>query len=95
MSEIAKMLFDSLQAAKEGIQAVAPGLKDFGQETGAELSRLGTQGAMELSSALFSGHAFVPYGPGQYTPSAPEQTQEPAAEHAQEQPGLERGGMER
>ena len=31
--------------------------------------RLGTQGAMELASALFSGHGFVPYGPGQYTPS--------------------------
>jgi hypothetical protein len=24
---------------------------------------------MELASALFNNHAFVPYGPGQYTPS--------------------------
>jgi hypothetical protein len=35
----------------------------------AEMSRLGTQGAMELASALFNGSGFVPYGPGQYTPT--------------------------
>jgi hypothetical protein len=45
------------------------GLENFGPQVGAELSRLKTQGAMELSSAIFNGHAFVPYGPGQYTPS--------------------------
>jgi hypothetical protein len=66
----------------------------------AEMSRLGTQGAMELASALFNGNAFVPYGPGQYTPSqeqqqehAPEQPQDHGQEHAQEQDremGLER-----
>jgi hypothetical protein len=54
----------------------------------AEVSRLGTQGAMELASALFNGSAFVPYGPGQYTPSVEqEKSQEPA--HEQEM-GLER-----
>jgi hypothetical protein len=30
---------------------------------------MGVQGSMELASALFGGSAFVPYGPGQYTPS--------------------------
>lgn len=44
-------------------------LGDIVPEVGAEISRLGTQGAMETASALFNGNAFVPYGPGQYTPS--------------------------
>ena len=66
MSEAAKELFASL---KETVQAIAPGLKDLVPEATAELSRMGTQGAMELTSALFTGSAFVPYGPGQYTPS--------------------------
>jgi hypothetical protein len=57
-----KKMFDSLSNW-------APGLKDFKQEASAELSRLGTQGQMELASALFNGNAFVPYGPGQYTPT--------------------------
>lgn len=39
------------------------------QETGAEMRRLGVQGSMEVANALFSGHAFTPYGPGQW-PSA-------------------------
>jgi hypothetical protein len=67
-----------MRAIKEGIVQMAPGLKDLVPEIGAELKRLGVQGTMELSSGLFHGSAFVPYGPGQYTPS-PER--EPA-EHA-------------
>jgi len=52
----------------------------------AELSRLGTQGAMELASALFNGSGFVPYGPGAYTPDVEQ-------EKAQQQElGLEREG---
>ncbi len=43
-------------------------LNDILSDVGAELGRLGTQGQMELASALFNGDAFVPYGPGQYTP---------------------------
>jgi hypothetical protein len=70
MSENAKRLFDSL----------APGLKNMGPELAAELKRLGTQGQMEFASALFNGNAFVPYGPGQYTPS-----HEPEHQHGQEQ----------
>lgn len=59
VNELAKQLFDGLRgAAANGLQQVT-----------SEVKRLGTQGEMELASALFSGHAFVPYGPGQYTPS--------------------------
>lgn len=60
MSELAKQLFAELGAmTRNGVR-----------EAGAELSRLGVQGGMELASALFNGNGFVPYGPGQYTPSA-------------------------
>ena len=48
------------------------GFKNFGAEVTSELHRLGVQGQMELANALFNGSAFVPYGPGQYTPG-PEQ----------------------
>ncbi len=84
MSETAKQLFDSLRSAKEAVQAMLPGLKKMGAEVGAEMSRLGTQGAMELASALFNGDGFVPYGPGQYTPT-PEHGQEQPHEQQQEQ----------
>ncbi len=50
-------------------QMFETGLSNAGAQIGAELKRLGTQGAMELASALFNGHGFVPYGPGQYTPT--------------------------
>lgn len=70
MSDTARQLFDSLKNVKDAVQAVAPGLKDLVPEATAELKRLGTQGSMELASALFNGNGFVPYGPGQYTPSA-------------------------
>ena len=44
------------------------GLKRFGSEIGAELKRLGKQGANEAASALFSNsNAFVQYGIGQQT----------------------------
>ena len=35
------------------------------EEVGQELGRLGVQGSAELGSALFNGHAYVPYGQGQ------------------------------
>jgi hypothetical protein len=84
MSETAKQLFDSLKAMKEGAKELMPGLTNFGAEVKAELGRLGTQGSMELTSALFNGSAFVPYGPGQYTPS-PAHGQEHGQENAQSQ----------
>ena len=34
-------------------------------EVGQELGRLGVQGSAEISSALFTGQAYVPYGQGQ------------------------------
>jgi len=74
MSETAKQLFEAAKALQKGITEAMPGLKNFGPEVKAELSRLSTQGSMELASALFNGQGFVPYGPGQYTPT-PEQTQ--------------------
>ena len=60
---------DFLEVMKEAITAIAPGLENFGPEVKAELSRLGTQGAMEMAQTLFNGAAFTPYGPGQYTPT--------------------------
>jgi hypothetical protein len=68
------------------------GMKDFGSEVSAEAHRLGIQGSMELASALFNGRAFVPYGPGQYTPT-PEQTVEPQGQEAVE-PQQEMDGRE-
>jgi hypothetical protein len=66
---VASKLVGMAKAAMSAVSAMLPGLKNFGKETSAECSRLGTQGSMELASALFNGNAFVPYGPGQYTPS--------------------------
>ena len=60
---------DFIEVMKEVMSAIAPGLENIGPEIGAELSRLGTQGAMEMAQALFNGAAFTPYGPGQYTPT--------------------------
>lgn len=77
----------------EVMKALAPGLKNIGPEVSSEMSRLGTQGAMEMAQALFNGAAFTPYGPGQYTPT-PELTkgsQEMSPPHQQE---LDRGGRE-
>lgn len=60
MSDLAEKLFSRLA--------------DIVPEVSSEMGRLGTQGSMELASALFNGDAFVPYGPGQYSPE-PEQAQ--------------------
>jgi len=70
------------------MEMLGEGLSNAGPQISAELSRLGTQGTMELASGMFNGNGFVPYGPGQYTPSiepaAPEKT-EPAQEVEHEQ----------
>lgn len=63
-------------------------LKDAPREMGSELHRLSVQGSMELASALFNGHAFVPYGPGQW--KGPERE---GAQQGQEKQ-QERGGIE-
>lgn len=89
-----------LEAAKEGLQALAPGLSlnKILSDVGSELGRLGVQGQMEMASALFNGNAFVQYGPGQNTPSQENaQGQTPGIE-AMKQPEVQqeqsRGGME-
>jgi hypothetical protein len=74
MSELADLLFG--------------GLKNIVPDISAEMSRLGTQGQMEMASALFNGNSFVPYGPGQYTPSITEQ--QPEVEQQQHEVGIER-----
>ena len=86
MSETAQKLFASLKAIKETAFAIAPGLENFGPEVAAEGKRLLTQGAMEVANLLHNGHAFVPYGPGQYTQSA-EHRHENEHEHSR---GMER-----
>jgi hypothetical protein len=50
------------------LNALASGLQNASQEIGAEINRLGKQGALEMAQALFNGAAFTPYGPGQVTP---------------------------
>jgi len=61
-------------------------LGDIVPEIGAEVSRLGSRGSMEMASALFNGHSFVQYGPGASTAS-PEQ--QPEVEHERAM-GIER-----
>jgi hypothetical protein len=79
-----------IEVMQEALSAIAPGLQDAGTEMKAEMSRLGTQGAMELANALFNGSAFVPYGPGQYTPT-PEMDQ---GRQEEPEPQIEHGGRE-
>jgi hypothetical protein len=86
---------DFIEVMKEAISAIAPGLENAGSDMKAELSRLGTQGAMEMAQALFNGAAFTPYGPGQYTPT-PEMDQGTLEQTIREteQQQQERGGRE-
>ena len=89
-----------IEAAKEGIQAIAPGLSlsNILSDIGSELGRLGVQGQMELASALFGGNGgntFVPYGPGQYTPSPEHAPDHGLPVEAMKQPEVEQshGGL--
>ena len=85
---------DFFDVMKETLGAMAPGLKNLGAEVGVELERLGTQGQMELATALFNGSAFVPYGPGQYTPSPELDQGSQQNEVAEQNIERERGGRE-
>ncbi len=79
--------FEVMKGAISAVMESAPV-----QEMGAELGRMGTQGAAELASALFGGSdAYVAYGRGQDPPSVEGQEQ---AVQAVESPQVERGGME-
>lgn len=64
-------------------------LNDILSDVGAELGRLGTQGQMELASAIFNGDAFVPYGPGQYTPEQSVTPEQAVEAPVVEQPAIE------
>ena len=58
----------AMQAAMEGIKAVAPGLSlsNILSDIGSELGRLGVQGSAEVAGFLFGGNSsYVPYGRGQ------------------------------
>ncbi len=77
----------------EVMKTLAPGLEKLGPEVSAELSRLSTQGAMEMAQALFNGAAFTPYGPGQYTPT-PEFSKDSPAVQPPQQLEQDRGGRD-
>jgi hypothetical protein len=87
----------AIEAVKEGIQAIAPGLtlNNILSDVRTELGRLGVQGQMEMASALFNGSAFVPYGPGQYTPTPDQTNAEPthSPEPQQQEQQQDRGGL--
>jgi hypothetical protein len=65
--ELAERLFGTVKASHTLTQSLAPGLnlEAMVSQIGGRLKQAGVQGTMELASALFSGHGFVPYGPGQ------------------------------
>jgi hypothetical protein len=68
-----------LKNVGETISQAAPGLQNAVSEIGAEMKRLGVQGQMEMASAIFNGHAFVPYGPGQRATEAEKAIEMPEA----------------
>jgi hypothetical protein len=53
----------TLQAIREGVQAVAPGLSlsNILSDIGSELKQQAAHGSHELAAALFNGSAFVMY----------------------------------
>jgi hypothetical protein len=74
-----------MEAAKEGVQAIAPGLslsKMF-SDIKNELKQQAAHGSHELAAALFNGSAFVMY------PRTKDGREDPP------QPERNRGGMER
>jgi hypothetical protein len=76
MSEIAQKLFEGLKSGKDAVQSrIQESLSRLLPELTAEGKRLGTQGNMEMASGVFGNSAFVPYGPGQYTPTPDQQRQ--------------------
>src|ERR1700679_1011005 len=103
MAAVGKVIIQNKELTMSLANELFNGLKAVGQSVGntlvndvlpdlaAEARRLGTQGSMELAAALFNGSAFVPYGPGQYTPQ-PEREAVSEQEKTQEQ---ESGGMSR
>lgn len=83
MSEVGKALFDALaRGAQASLATVGSSLERMPGELAAEGKRVGVQGAMELASGNHHGNNFfVPYGPGQYTPTPEHQRSQ---EHSHE-----------
>ena len=80
----------ALEAAREGIQAVAPGLSlsKMLSDVGAELKNQLAHGSHEMSAALFNGSAFVMY------PRTKEGVDDPQHDLGAPQQEMERGGRE-
>jgi hypothetical protein len=76
----------ALEAVKEAFLAIAPGLKNAGQEIKEELTHKASMGAHELAAALFNGSGFVMYprgGQDDHGIHGPEQSQNHAPDHTQ------------
>jgi hypothetical protein len=87
---------DFFEVMKVAIAAIAPGLKNFGPQVSAELKRQATLGASEMAHLIFTGSAYVPYGPGQYTdaPDLDKAGQEHDLQKAEPDLEREQGGRE-
>jgi hypothetical protein len=88
----------ALEALKEAFLAIAPGLKNAGQEIKEELAHKAGHGAHELAAALFNGSGFVMYprgGKDDHGIHGPQQSQEGHQGVEQHEPPTqqhERGG---
>lgn len=69
MSKTGRWLSERLKNVMEAAHDLAPGLKNFAPQALAELKRMGIHGSSEFSSGIITGNAYLPYGPGQMTPS--------------------------
>ena len=71
MKQTGKALFDMLaKGSQASLAMIGSSLERMPGELAAEANRLRVQGGMETSSGINHGNNFfVPYGPGQYTPS--------------------------
>ena len=82
----------AMEAVKEGIQAVAPGLslREIFSDIKAELKDQLAHGAHELAAALFNGAPFVMYGRG----GRDDAPQHASPEVQQQEQERDRGGRE-
>ena len=83
----------AMEAAKEGIQAVAPGLslREIFSDIKAEMKDQLAHGSHELAAALFNGSPFVMYGRGGHDDGPQHGLPETQQEMKQER---DRGGVE-
>jgi hypothetical protein len=80
-----------LEAAKDGIKAVAPGLSldKILSDVVAETKQLAAHGAHELAAALFNGNAFVMYPRGTREDRPKQDEKEPQKEQDEPYRGME------